>query len=143
MSYIRCTSNPENLYVWSDGDNVHWNFGIDPDDELLMPQGVFDGLMNQASVWLGGTGVEYDGAKLYEFLEDKPIEKWVEEGSHPDNCKIILEYNNRKIRMWRVTYCYILSNFERNSARYHIREAYWYLCRLIPWWVNPRYWFSG
>jgi hypothetical protein len=142
MSYIRCTSNPENLYVWGDIDGyVHWNTN---DILIRIPQATFDGLMNKVAQQGGYVGMQklkYRGAKLYEFFQDDNTELFVTP-QHRDNCKIVLEYEGQEHRIWLVTFEHIFNSWARNNFRYHIREAYWCFRRMIPWWVNPRYWFS-
>jgi hypothetical protein len=143
MSYIRCTSNPENLYVWGDIDgHVYWSVVSRESNNILIriPQEIFDGLMNKVAQRGGYVGIrqneddiEYRGAKLYEFMSGE---------LDPDNCKIVLEYAGQEHRMWLVTFEHVFNNWARSSLRYNLRETWWCIRRMIPWWVNPKYWFA-
>lgn len=45
MSYIRCGSNPEKLYIWGDGNTVSIAEG--KKDSLRIPQKIMDGLIKK------------------------------------------------------------------------------------------------
>jgi len=123
MSYIRCTSNPENLYVWHDIDgNVYWSTGGDMNP---MPADIFEGLMRYT----------------YSQYEDyqQPGGLYFKEGDHCANIrekdfgKIIVTYwhdfNKAKptwqVEMWLVTFYYIYNNWRNEYLRYHARELWW------------------
>jgi hypothetical protein len=136
---------------------VHWSVGpLEGKKEfsILIPQKVFDGLMNEVAKRGGHIGIgedeesiEYNGAKLYEFMAGEltpgdDFSKWLEEGRHPDNFKIVLEYDDQKHIMWAVTFHYVFQNWSQRNIKYHLRETWWCLRAAIPWWINPRYWFK-
>lgn len=115
MSYIRCTSNPDNLYVWGDcQDIIHWWPGVEVYHE--MPGRVFRGLM-KAYYRRGGTEdepIEFENARIYESSDD-----W----------KVVVEYNGLKawqIRLWPVTFDYVHQNWLRQdySVQYHLDELW-------------------
>jgi hypothetical protein len=116
MSYIRCLSNSEGLYVWEDTDGmVHWNTALEK--EHLMPTMVFEGLM---TAWdkdgdiLENDPLVFKTAKIYESNAD-----W----------KIVIEYDDWQIRLWPVTFHYIFNQWKRTSWKHHVRQ----LCRIMRW----------
>ena len=68
MSYIRCLSNPEGLYIWADVDGTVkvTIAGENSKDEKCLPIAVFDGLIKKYNKNYGETPCEYKGAKVDE-----------------------------------------------------------------------------
>lgn len=96
MSYIRCTSNPEGLYIWSNGETVIVQMGSI--DIGKIPTNIFNGLIKK---YIGNYNydVKYNGAEIKE----------IQDGI--GNFKMELSYDNWSCLMWRVTWDYIvLSN---------------------------------
>jgi hypothetical protein len=99
MSYIRGTSNPEALYIWSDAERiVHVQMGTEFIGTL--PVSVMDGLIERyVRNYL--EGCKYNGAEIRE-IQDKD-----------GNFKLEFSYNNWKCVMWSVTWDYVaLSNIQ-------------------------------
>jgi hypothetical protein len=95
MSYIRSTSNPEGLYIWSDGTNVtimkgHLMIGEIPTD-------IFNGLIKKYI-----RGHESDCS----YKKSNIGEVWVNiDGVNTP--QIRLSYGNWSVDMWEVTWYYI------------------------------------
>lgn len=111
MSYIRCASNPEKLYIWGDVDKVaHISMGTETVGTL--PVSVLDGLIKKY------VDKYFEDCK-YNCAEIKEINI---EGEF----KMQLSYKDQwKIVMWGVTWDYIvLSNYKRilNDILYYKRR---------------------
>lgn len=56
MSYIRCLSNPECLYIWSDGQRVHVSHNVKPPHSsgraFTIPDGAFNACTRKWNRWL-------------------------------------------------------------------------------------------
>jgi len=110
MSYIRCTSNPEGLYVWNDVDgNVYWSAspqkkGVPTKDDnavlYSMPRKVFRGLMKKFLLCPWPEKYSFQGA---EIREDKDCKFWV--SYKPEGKKAW------KLKLWRTTLAYVVGNF--------------------------------
>lgn len=112
MSYIRCLSNPEGLYVWADcdGTTYFWIGGEENDDKscIRIPNHHF---VKVCEKWYEGEDpLSYKGVKVYEDNKD-----W----------KIVLSYKGKSIRMWRVTWEYIVRHGTWGTKwddMYHFRK---------------------
>lgn len=108
MSYIWSGSNPEGLYIWGDGENVH----IHKEKETIgsIPRNIFNGLIKKY-VNNYYEDVDYDGAKLINCLvdlNDNEIQEFNPTGG--SNFKCVLSYNGWRLAMWEVTWNYIVHN---------------------------------
>ena len=97
MSYIRCLSNPEGLYIWSDGESVTIT-GKNIPLFYSIQEKIFDGLIkkyNKNKGWLCGESeaIKYKGAKLFENAD----------------FKVVLSYKDWSVSMFFVTWAYIAS----------------------------------
>ena len=114
MSYIRSTSNNENLYVFANmGAIVEFHKGT----ELIgtMPQDVFNGLIDKY-IENFCEDTEFHGAMISEVFYKQPERLGGE-------FKMRLEYNHEwGIEMQDVTWYYIArSNYGRSIPRWKIR----------------------
>lgn len=122
MSYIRCLSNPEKLYVFGSGNNtVEWWTPDTP--PLIMRDGVFERIMDR-----------YDS---YDWEnEDDPIireDDWELRPDSPDFGKYtLITPNGQKLEMWQVTFYYILSHHKWHRDEWSI----WYHLKRIVWLLN-------
>lgn len=108
MSYIRCLSNPESLYVWAESTGrAAISVGALP--TLYMPYHTFHGLFIR---WLssGRDKVSYRGASL----------------TQTDKFKWILKYNKwpneTKVEAFEVTFFYVAMNIVdryKSDKEYH------------------------
>ena len=113
MSYIRGTSNPENLYIWGDGKTVYIARGQNKLKSI--PQKTFDRLLKKYNKTREDS--IFRGAKIEEvFVEKKEkLSKKRQEflnllGIPQGDFKIRLSYKDWHIDMWRVTWEYITNN---------------------------------
>jgi len=108
MSYIRCLSNPEGLYVTGGREGVCWSAGVVDGEQVshTMPANVFTGLMKAwaMSGQQDDEPVEYKGAKLEAITKGKKSERW----------KWCLSYKRWSLVMYTVTLAYIASNVITN-----------------------------
>jgi hypothetical protein len=101
MSYIRCNSNPEKLYIWGDLDrNAYVVMG--PDTIGTMPVRTLNGLIKKYVRNDNDEPCRYSGAEVKEVHIDGEF-------------KMELSYKGKwKCHMWRVTWEYIaLTNYNR------------------------------
>ena len=105
MSYIRNTSNPENLYIYADEELVYFLKGH---IEIgIMPVNIFNGLIKKY-IRNSEEECEYKKAKIEEI---NIIE---------DNISIFknkLSYNGLEIIMWTVTWYYLAMNNYKNILK--------------------------
>lgn len=112
MSYIRSGSNPEKLYVWGDRKNVYWTGGGLPyDDFMVMSLKDFDSLMREAD----REGDWYDGISFNNGTL-----------SVHEEFKTLLLYKRWRLEMYDVTFEYILNDWNKRRAIYHLRSI-WYM----------------
>lgn len=110
MSYIRSTTNPEQLYIWGDRENVYFVQG--PNSLGSIPKDIFHAVLSK-SLHEDEEKIEIDGVVLKQVWVDADnrlrddLKK--EEIKLPVDIKIELSYNGWFIRMWYVTWEYILS----------------------------------
>jgi len=90
MSYIRCLSNPEGLYIWGDGETIEISGGFLPIgcenhiNTYRVPSKIFKGLLNKFHKNYHECPCSYKGLKveevwvdihmntvLYEYLKDE------------------------------------------------------------------------
>jgi hypothetical protein len=95
MSYIRSLSNPEKLYIWSDGVNVHIAEGVK--ENKIMPRSIFHGLVRK---WLRNRWEDCT------FKDASVKEVWLNKGNKSE-LRIELSYDGWKVYMWPVTWVYI------------------------------------
>lgn len=121
MSYIRSSVSPEQLYIWGDGTNVYFVQG--PKTLGNMPKEIFHGILNKSyHDEAGESPLEVNGAVVRQVWVDADnrlrddLKK--EEIKLPVDLKIELSYNGWFIRMWYVTWHYILTiNKEKYVGR--------------------------
>lgn len=104
MSYIRSTSNPESLYIWSNGEYATIMKG--PDIIGNIPERTINGLINKYIDDNLPDNCEYEGAKISE--------EWISlnNSNHP---MMVLSYEDWEVIMWDVTWYYIAhSNYEKH-----------------------------
>ncbi len=112
MSYIRCLSNPEGLYIWGDGKNI--NIAKDGDDLKYIPQRTFDGLLKkyhrEGSWCVEDYPIRYRGAIIEEvFIESGKKQTKIEKQLKIKDgiFQYRLSYKNWYIDMWQVTWEHI------------------------------------
>ncbi len=99
MSYIRSTSNPENLYVWGDGKVTFFSSRKHgPTPVYHMPTNIFHGLIRK---WHR----RYQEATWYKGAEIKEV--WVYGDGQCNELRIQLSYDAWNIKMWCVTWDHI------------------------------------
>ena len=110
MPYIRSTSNPEGLYIYSDGESAHVILGCLEIGSL--PEKTFDGLLKKYRKY--GKYFNYcdfNGAKIEEVWIVSRDNQTVIPGSEADATKnelrMKLSYGNWYVIMWEVTWDYI------------------------------------
>ena len=117
MSYIRCLSNPEGLYIFDSGKYLNFCRR----DLKLIPYGYFKSFMRaytkKENEWRfdnftwGKLSIKevYVGHKKKLKKIDKEL------GYKPGNYKYELRYDGELIaRMWQVTWEYIVNNFKKD-----------------------------
>lgn len=99
MSYIRSTSNPENLYIWGDGKTTFFSKGRKdgPTPVYHMPRNVFHGLIRK---WHR----QYHDTTRHKGAEVKEV--WIKDNG-VNELKVQLSYDDWSITMWAVTWEYI------------------------------------
>lgn len=134
MSFIRCLSNPEGLYVWSDVDGtVHIHYGgrkrpkppLSKGDDMCVPYRDF---MRACQKWDGWEDdVRVNGFRIKEehvYLKTgKPVpnmDRWKKVSAYCDHMKknpaeflIRVSYKGNFVYLWRVTWQYVVSNAVR------------------------------
>lgn len=141
MSYIRCLSNPERLYVWSNGKYVNITHSVKRPNSsgrhFTIPHGIFEGTCKR---WANDNEPAVcRGAKAEELHIDRTTGRVIPEwkpctrGCKPDGKNtwtpclrclkksmgdakrgefvIRLSYKKDFVNMWRVTWEYIISRF--------------------------------
>jgi hypothetical protein len=105
MSYIRCLSNPEGLYIW-DGQGRVMIAGVHNAPLLSMPTSVFDEVMRRYDDW--STHIRYKGAT---FRPSRAKE-------HKFG-KMILHYKDwpkgQHVEAWEVTWTYIAQHVKKKD----------------------------
>lgn len=124
MSYIRCLSNPEGLYIWNDGRYA--NILVGTDDVKIMPIELWEKLLKERSMWCGDVtlDMEIDSVKHSVVLTERV---WPERSTHElltaeeaeqGRLKVRITYNNSLKQSWEldgiwpVTMCYMASRFK-------------------------------
>jgi hypothetical protein len=114
MSYIRCLSNPEGLYIWGNRDGTVTVTGK-KFEAFSLPTRTFEGLCRKYARdggWNDKT-IYKDASVSYEMV-----------GGH---FRSVFRYQDKKVVMWEVTWWAITSRFEledaRRSERARIRKA--------------------
>ena len=96
MSYIRSISNPEELYIWSNGDIVTIMMGSKTIGNI--PVSVFNGLIKR---W------------IERCFEDCTYNKASINSDNNKDCKVELKYKDINISMYYVTWYFIaVSNYK-------------------------------
>ena len=125
MSYIRCLSNPEGIYIWGDGQYV--NISVGKEELKYIPQKRFDGLLRKCNKYPNSDKIKYCGVQIEETFVKTPKKFWTKTDKEimkdkrlrkvlgePGNFKMRLSYQDWYIDMWRVTWEYIVRH---NSMR--------------------------
>ena len=155
MSFIRCTSNPENLYIWG-GDEVHFSWS-DPGEEnnqqascsyddfyglarLVIKDGEWPYIGDEDIVCgdLTLTHVDYCKVRKIEVKEDI-FESWEkkEKGEADVHNYICLRIGDKNLYMYLVTWDYLLRSiidhlkWQERESRLTYRMKQWFLFR---WW---------
>jgi len=109
MSYIRCSSNPEALYIWDDGKNANIVCDMNNQTIQIIPSKIFSGLIKKYKKNYG-EDTTYKGASIKEVFvkSGKKPNKFqkllrIEDG----NFQYRLSYKNWYIDMWQVTWEHI------------------------------------
>ena len=117
MSYIRCLSNPEGLYIWGDGKYI--NIAKGGEDLKYIPQLTFDGLLRkyhrEGSWCVQGYPITYRGATIEEvhIESNKKITKFEKELKFRLGIfQYRLSYKDWHIDMWQVTWEHIAKRGE-------------------------------
>ena len=120
MSYIRCLSNPEGLYIFDDGKNMNFAIG---DKLQIIPSGYFNSFitayLKKENAWREDdfTWGKISIKEVFVLHKKKPddFQKFLK--VKPGSYKYELRYNGKLIaRMWHVTWCYIVNNFRQERA---------------------------
>ena len=142
MSYIRCLSNPESLYAWSDGETTHlWHNvrkplssgerpGKDfPSCEILVPTKIFDKVCSlwdeceQPASFRGARAEEvYVYTKTGEKVPVLPLKKFFKD-KRPREMLIKFSYKGRFFMMWNVTWEYVVRSAVRQLGWEKERRA--------------------
>lgn len=112
MSYIRCLSNPEGIYIWGDGKQTNITIA-DTGIHKYIPQKIFDGLLKKYNKQFGSTPIKYRGAKIDEiFVESGKKQTKIEKqlGIKDGKYQYRLSYKNWYIDMWQVTWEHIANH---------------------------------
>ncbi len=119
MSYIRCLSNPEGLYIWGDGKYANFTLASEPnflDKIVQIPQKTFDNLLKKY-IKNYGDNVNYRGASIkvvwVKTGKLHPKAMWEIIGKYDTDMKIRLSYKNWHIDMWLVTWEYITKRYKK------------------------------
>jgi hypothetical protein len=132
MSYIRCLSNPEGMYIYGGADGVWISHNVKPplaskeaDDgcspHFVVPSRDFDRLgLKWAKDWAYDEHVrsgKLAAQQVHVYLDTgKPVEKnWANRffrkgPKRPSAFLIKLSYGRHFVMMWRVTWHYIVQN---------------------------------
>jgi hypothetical protein len=118
MSYIRSSSNPEQLYIWGDGKIVTFIKG--PYTVGTMPSEILNELLYRYSKHENEDEVlEFEGATIQQVLvdaKDRQVDQIdPKEKILPTDWKIQLSYDGWVLYMWYVTWYYIV---ETNKEKY-------------------------
>ncbi len=133
MSYIRCLSNPEGLYIWSDvsGDAIITGGpdippGVsEPDQWRRMPDELFELLLETwVKNWYEDVAITkvIDGVK-HEVSLIEVLVKYNEETDESGRRAVTIEYRNDKGKswtldnIWPVTMHYIANRYENPYFR--------------------------
>lgn len=136
MSYIRCTSNPENLYVFESVDGLHFYFGEERSKtpinsrkqmHVCVDPKVFQQFIKklQKKLWIGYENpVVHKNISIRDIIiaykKDKRyvIKKlnWKGDNSDYDNYDdvvhlVCLQIDKTNICMWKVTWDYLYNNY--------------------------------
>lgn len=95
MSYIRNTSNPEKLYIYSDGEHVHISTGLIFIGKV--PVNIFDGLIKKFHRNSHIYPCSYKGSSVTEAINTLYHTSF-----------IVFEYEEIELLMYEVTWEYIV-----------------------------------
>lgn len=112
MSYIRSLTNPEELYIWGDGKDVHVS-GKKIKREITIPEKTFEGLLKKfvKGYW---EDCQYQEASIKEvFIKSKSkpnkIEKMLK--LQRGHFQMRLSYKKQSVDIWLVTWIYICQRY--------------------------------
>lgn len=132
MSYIRCLSNPEGLYVWADTRGtvtLNYNVGkglaspaAKPRDpaQFSLPRHVFEHVARRWEANGREGPVEFRGCRVEEVYvfrktgkvvpdEERTIERTIMDSRRRETL-VRFSYGESFVHMWRVTWAYIVAN---------------------------------
>jgi hypothetical protein len=145
MSYIRCLSNPEGLYVWHDVDGtVHLHYGgrkkpkspLSKGTEMRVPYRTF---VRAVERWEASGedrtsvhGFEIEelhvylktGKRVPDFKSNEDAIRYLKDArKNPSEYKIRVSYGGSFIHLWSVTWQYVVNNvMEREMKRHRARR---------------------
>jgi hypothetical protein len=132
VSYIRCTSNPEGLYAWSDGHTTHLWHNVKkplssgkkpnekfPSHEILVPTKIFDKVCalwdecEQPASYRGARVEEvYVYTKTGKKVPEQPLKKFFKD-KRAREMLIKFSYKGQFFMMWNVTWEYVVRSAVR------------------------------
>ncbi len=130
MSYIRCLSNPEGLYVWGQETTVeiapghHWKHtNIPKGHTLSVPTSVFHGFAERHQHDDEGKFRGFEAKEVVVYESDgKPVPKQSIKEQIFDKKRhwfaIRVSYRGKWVLLWRVTWEYLL-----NDARIRVKKT--------------------
>ncbi len=107
MSYIRCLSNPEGLYIIHDGTHIEI---MCKGDIKTLPASAFEGVMRRyldEQLCEAGDAVAFEGARLEYMITESDDWKWIFSYQGKDGHGVDQDW---RIEMWKVTLEYIARN---------------------------------
>jgi hypothetical protein len=111
MSFIRCLSNPEGLYVFGSSRGIEFWTSLNPITDIVCDTQDFYEFVRQ---W-------------FEFCEDEFSYKNLvyKYEKRLDDFKVYLKVDNNEIEMWYVTWMYIVNNvLDRLVKESHYNQLY-------------------
>ncbi len=129
MSYIRCLSNPEGLYIWDDGDVVTFSHGVKPPlssgikevgdvARFTIPSEIFIKVHARCKQGFWDEPVEVDGMSVrqeYIYLDTAskiPSQTITEmcEDKKARGYRIRVQYKEHFVYLWPVTWAYVVKS---------------------------------
>lgn len=119
MSFIRCTSNPEGLYIYHGPNGQIYIHGGEKSITII-PANIFYKFIKSITY----CGQNYKKGSLeikeeyFSFRKKKTDIENIFNLPPAGNFKYVLYYKNEKVAvMWRVTWCYIYNNIKQSLDR--------------------------
>ena len=103
MSYIRSTSNPENLYVYDSGDCIEFLWNVNGAESAIVSKRDFYSILDAYLKWdfdLNETGIKTETLSIRET----------------EDFRILLSFKDDKsVTLWNVTWNEVLRDYERRK----------------------------